>query len=209
MASWTCPNCFSINGSRHESCYSCHGPRPDIAHGQADAAAWPPTGPTQSRYTTEPPAFQYTGVVLRALALLIDVLVIAAVWALAFMTVGKVLNGPAVAIPLIFATCAYFVVAWAEFGSTVGMGAFRLRIVRAGDGARVGYARATARFVVFLATALLAPGFVTILPVLVDRKRRALHDHAAGSVVIRPSEGRFEYPTPAAADFRLASPGSG
>jgi hypothetical protein len=31
---------------------------------------------------------------------------------------------------------------------------------------------------------------------VLDRRRRALHDRAAGSVVIRPANGRLEYPAP-------------
>jgi uncharacterized RDD family membrane protein YckC len=77
---------------------------------------------------------------------------------------------------------AYFVFFWSVSGSTPGMALARLRVLRA-DGRPLGPGRAFARLVgLVLAIAIVFLGF---LPALVTRRRQALQDFLAGTVVVR------------------------
>jgi len=79
-------------------------------------------------------------------------------------------------------TAAYFVVSWARGGQTIGMRAWRLRVVDEG-GNKLGWPRAALRFVVACVSLLvLGVGFVWCL---FDRRKRGWHDLAAGSVLVR------------------------
>jgi uncharacterized RDD family membrane protein YckC len=76
---------------------------------------------------------------------------------------------------------AYFVAFWSTVGQTPGMRLMRLR-VRAGDSGPPSVWRSLVRFVgLVLAVVLLFVGFV---PVLFDRRRRALQDYLAGTAVV-------------------------
>jgi len=67
-------------------------------------------------------------------------------------------------------------------GQTVGMKPWRLRIVGA-DGGPIGFRRALLRFAVALVSlAALGLGFLWCL---IDRERRAWHDIAAGTLLVR------------------------
>ena len=75
----------------------------------------------------------------------------------------------------------YFVFFWTTAGQTPGMRPLRLRVTGA-DGGRLRVRRALVRLVgAWLALAPLGAGY---LPVLVDRKRRALPDFLAKTVVV-------------------------
>ena len=77
----------------------------------------------------------------------------------------------------------YFVSFWSVTGQTPGMRVMHLRVVRR-SGAPVSALRSLVRFAgLIVAIVLLFLGF---LPVLVDRRRRGLHDFVAGTVVVRP-----------------------
>jgi uncharacterized RDD family membrane protein YckC len=79
-------------------------------------------------------------------------------------------------------TAAYFVVSWTHGGQTIGMRAWRLRVVRA-DGSALSLWRALLRFfVALMSLAALGLGFSWALA---DRKRRTWHDIAAGTVMLR------------------------
>ncbi len=81
---------------------------------------------------------------------------------------------------IVLALCGgYFVISWLRGGQTVGMRAWRLRVVTA-TGERVELPRALLRCTV----ALLSCG-IGLLWCLVDRDRRAWHDLAAGTLVVR------------------------
>jgi uncharacterized RDD family membrane protein YckC len=83
---------------------------------------------------------------------------------------------------LFVVTAAYFVISWARGGQTIGMRAWRLRVVDAG-GNKLGWPRAALRFVVACVSLLvLGVGFVWCL---FDRRKRGWHDLAAGSVLVR------------------------
>lgn len=140
------------------------------------------------------PEFVYTGLVLRGIAYLVDVLLIIAVWICLWSAPFlEPLARPLLGFLLISVTFLYFLIGWGEFGTTVGMRIFRLSIVRTTDGLQIGYIRALVRIVVFVATSLVIPTFILIIPVLLGRHRRAIHDYAAGSAVIRPAHGRFAF----------------
>jgi uncharacterized RDD family membrane protein YckC len=77
----------------------------------------------------------------------------------------------------------YFVVFWTLTGQTPAMRLLQLRVTGSG-GRPIGPARALVRFVGLLISVVLIVG---VLPVLVDKRRRALHDFIAGTVVRRES----------------------
>jgi uncharacterized RDD family membrane protein YckC len=79
-------------------------------------------------------------------------------------------------------SAAYFVVSWSRGGQTIGMRAWRLRVVDA-NGDRVPWSRACLRFFVALVSlAALGAGFWWAL---FDPQRRAWHDMAARTRVLR------------------------
>jgi uncharacterized RDD family membrane protein YckC len=79
-------------------------------------------------------------------------------------------------------SAAYFVVSWTRGGQTIGMRAWRLRVVRA-DGTTLSLWRALLRFFIALISfAALGIGFWWAL---VEHRRRTWHDIAAGTVVLR------------------------
>lgn len=79
-------------------------------------------------------------------------------------------------------TLVYFVVSWLRGGQTLGMRAWHLRVVRA-DGGRVDAMRALLRFgVAMISLAAAGIGFAWAL---FDPQRRAWHDIAAHTLVVR------------------------
>jgi uncharacterized RDD family membrane protein YckC len=134
----------------------------------------------------------YAGIATRAVALAVDaglahliVLAGGAVLALAASLVGnaqmdtaeKILAGGGWACTV----GAYFVLFWTTTGQTPGMRLMGLRVL-APEGEHLGLRRALVRLV-GLALAII-PAFAGFLPVLVDERRRGLHDLLAGTVVV-------------------------
>jgi uncharacterized RDD family membrane protein YckC len=79
-------------------------------------------------------------------------------------------------------SAAYFVVSWTRGGQTIGMRAWRLRVVRA-DGSALSPGHALLRFfVALISLAALGLGFWWAL---VERQQRTWHDIVAGTVVLR------------------------
>ncbi len=76
---------------------------------------------------------------------------------------------------------AYFVVFWTTVGQTPGLRMMRLRVVD-GKGESPSAGRSVVRLI-GLALAII-PLFAGFLPVLFDRRRRALQDYLAGTVVV-------------------------
>ena len=88
----------------------------------------------------------------------------------------------ALRLALLAVSTAYFVVSWSRGGQTIGMRAWRLRVV-AKDGGRLPWPRALLRFVVAVASlAALGVGFIWCQ---FDRERRGWHDIAARSSMER------------------------
>ena len=77
---------------------------------------------------------------------------------------------------------AYFVIAWARGGQTLGMKMLGIRVVRDRDGGRVGWGAAIVRLIGFyIGGAIFYLGFIWIF---IDARRRGWHDILAGTVVI-------------------------
>jgi uncharacterized RDD family membrane protein YckC len=77
---------------------------------------------------------------------------------------------------------AYYVWFWTQSGQTLPMKTWRIRLVRAADGAPVGMAQAAHRFLIAVLGALaVGLGF---LWAFVDRDRQFLHDRLAGTALV-------------------------
>jgi uncharacterized RDD family membrane protein YckC len=83
---------------------------------------------------------------------------------------------------LLGVTAAYYVPSWHYGGQTIGMRAWRLRLVD-GSGRPPGWGTALLRFVV--APLSLAVGALGFLWCLFERERRGWHDLAAGTRMLR------------------------
>jgi uncharacterized RDD family membrane protein YckC len=129
---------------------------------------------------------------LRLLAGVYDLLPLFGLWslagALALALTGGALDPHQIADKLLVQTialaltAAYFVISWTRGGQTLGMRAWRLRVVRA-DGSSIASATALLRF----AVALISFGVAGIgfLWASFDGQRRTWHDIAAGTLMVR------------------------
>ena len=86
---------------------------------------------------------------------------------------------------LIVPTAAYFILSWLRGGQTIGMRAWRLRVVSS-DAVALTPARAALRFGVAVVS-LLAVG-IGFAWILIDPQRRAWHDIAARTRVVRANK---------------------
>jgi uncharacterized RDD family membrane protein YckC len=150
---------------------------------------------------------RYAGIATRALALAIDVAIVqvivftcAAVIALVgslvgdlkLDTAGRVLAAAAWAL----AVATYFVTFWSAVGQTPAMRMMDIRVGTA-DGTPPGLGRSIVRLI-GLGLAII-PFFAGFLPVLVDERRRGIHDMLAGTVVEhagKPGEPFLSAPAP-------------
>jgi uncharacterized RDD family membrane protein YckC len=143
------------------------------------------------------PSERYVGLVTRAIAFSLDaaiINVVAVLTAAAISLTLSVVKVPhdvrtAVAavggVAYVLWTVGYFVTFWATTGQTPGDRVLRIR-VHAASGDRLPPRRALLRFVgIILATIPLFAGF---LPILVDDRRRGLHDMLARTVVLDAEE---------------------
>ncbi|CAN5708502.1 hypothetical protein BH23CHL7_BH23CHL7_23680 [soil metagenome] len=151
------------------------------------------TPPVSPEWEPAPP-LRFTGVALRSIALAIDLTLVAIYsWLLLTAPALRAWNGPVLATLLVAPPAAYFILGWGRFGATLGMRLLNLRIVLSRDGSRIGYLTATVRFglvTVSLCAILFLIGGILILPMVIDRRRRAIHDLISGTVVIRPGWNR-------------------
>jgi uncharacterized RDD family membrane protein YckC len=140
---------------------------------------------------------QYVGLVTRALAFAVDAAIINAVailvtvvvgLALSVITVPEAVRVAAIAVggvAYMFWSVGYFIGFWTVTGQTPGARMFRFRVCTAAL-QRLRAGRALLRFVGLVLAAL--PLFAGFLLILVDGRRRGLHDLLAGTVVVeRPS----------------------
>ena len=139
------------------------------------------------------PSERYVGLVTRALAFALDAAIInagailtASVVALAFSvlsipdsvrTAGAAVGG----VLYVLWSVGYFVMFWATTGQTPGNRALRIRVVPSGESA-LRPRRGLLRFIGLTLAAL--PLFAGFLLVLVDDRRRGLHDVLARTAVI-------------------------
>ena len=160
----------------------------------------------------------YAGFVTRAVALVIDALVIAVIAILVGGAVNLVASlfghhGSINLLQALFGAAAwvvwsalYFATFWTLTGQTPGNRLLGIRVVSA-DGSRIRLRRALRRFAgLVLATLPLGAGF---LPVLTDDRRRGLHDRIAGTVVRWDTGDELEpAPNPLSATVAGAAPGA-
>jgi uncharacterized RDD family membrane protein YckC len=83
---------------------------------------------------------------------------------------------------------AYHPACWYAFGSSLGQRALGLRVVRASDGLKVGLGAVLIRYVIFaVSTGTVILGIIAAAMANEDPFKRAWHDEAARSVVVRGS----------------------
>jgi uncharacterized RDD family membrane protein YckC len=143
---------------------------------------------------TEPPPLAYEGLVTRAIAFAVDAALINLAAILVGLAVGlaaSVLGTSAELDKALLAiggvafaiwTAAYFVTFWSTTGQTPGNRLMQIRVCRADDGAAPRPFKALQRLIWLVLAAL--PLFAGLLPILVDDRRRGLHDMLAGTVVV-------------------------
>ncbi len=147
-----------------------------------------PATPDSSRTVTAPAALGF-----RLLAMVYDLLPLAALW---FATAALVLlarggvpvtpNSPAALVEfalMLAVGFGYFGLSWRRGGQTLGMRAWRLRLVRSDGEAEAGW-RALALRYATAAVSLAAFG-VGFFWSLVDAQRRTWHDLTSQTVIVR------------------------
>jgi uncharacterized RDD family membrane protein YckC len=146
---------------------------------------------------------EYEGLVTRVIAFTIDCALIDVVALLVGVSVGLVLSVLSVGDDLKVAflaaggvlfviwTVSYFVVFWSSTGQTPGNRLMRVRVARADDGGVLRPRQAVLRFAALTLAAL--PLFAGFLPILVDDRRRGLHDMLARTVVLGVPELEARY----------------
>jgi uncharacterized RDD family membrane protein YckC len=149
----------------------------------------------------------YAGLVSRTVALAIDAVTLTIGFAIASGVFGLILSlftavevsspgavlGAAVTWSLVVA--GYFVLFWTLTGETPGMRLMALRVIdRGGDPPGLG--KALVRLVGMILAAI--PFFAGYLLILVDDRRRGLHDMLAGTTVVYAPKTRVEGSAPGA-----------
>jgi uncharacterized RDD family membrane protein YckC len=136
----------------------------------------------------------YSGLVTRAIAFAIDALVIQFVAIAVAGTFALILSvvslsdkfDPAIvvigSVVYVLWLVGYFVVFWSTTGQTPGDRLLEIRVCRAADGEPVAPGAALVRFAAMILAAI--PLFAGYLPILVDDRRRGVHDMLAGTVVV-------------------------
>jgi uncharacterized RDD family membrane protein YckC len=129
---------------------------------------------------------------LRVLAGIYDLLPLLGLWFLAGLLALALTGGALdphrgahkllVQILVLLLTAVYFVLSWTRGGQTIGMRAWRLRVVRT-DGSSLGAARALLRFFIALISLVaLGAGFWWAL---IDAQGRTWHDRATDSKMVQ------------------------
>jgi uncharacterized RDD family membrane protein YckC len=161
--------------------------------GVPPAPVSPAAAPVSQAGVVAEAAPRYVGLVTRALAFGLDgaiingvAIVTAAIVSLTFsvLSLPDGLHAVAVAgggVAFVLWAVGYFVTFWSTTGQTPGNRALRIR-VRTASGGRMRPRRALLRFVGLTLAAL--PLFAGFLLILVDDRRRGLHDRLARTVVV-------------------------
>jgi uncharacterized RDD family membrane protein YckC len=139
----------------------------------------------------------YVGLVTRAIAFAVDaalvqLVAVAVAGTMALIltvvslpdeldTVLVVVGGVAYVLWLV----GYFVVFWSTTGQTPGNRLLEIQVRRAADGTPASAGAALLRFIGLILAAL--PLFAGFLPILLDDRRRGVHDMLAGTVVVTAS----------------------
>lgn len=137
---------------------------------------------------------EYEGLVTRAIAFALDAAIISGVSVVVGAAAGltlSVLSVPGEVETAVFGfaggicllwTAAYFVTFWCATGQTPGNRVLGIRVCVAEDGSPPRPARALLRLIALTLCAI--PLFAGFLPILVDDRRRGVHDMLAGTVVV-------------------------
>ncbi len=153
--------------------------------------------PAAARTATAPVG--YVGLVTRAVAFALDAAIInlvalltaaVVVLALSVIPISDALRTVTIAIggtSYVLWVVGYFVVFWSTTGQTPGNRLLRIRVTAA-DGGRLRPRRSLLRFVALTFAAI--PLFAGFLLILVDGRRRGLHDVVARTVVVDAPGGR-------------------
>jgi uncharacterized RDD family membrane protein YckC len=125
---------------------------------------------------------QYAGFWIRLVAFVLDVVI----WAVAVLValISVVILVGFVLVPLVF--FGYWPYFWWKGGATPGMKVLGLRVVRAIDGGPIGGGMACIRALLFYVELFFSPiGLLGFVWAAFEPRKRALHDMAAGTVVIQ------------------------
>jgi uncharacterized RDD family membrane protein YckC len=149
--------------------------------------------PVESGEATAGP-LSYVGIVTRAIAFAVDAAVIQFVAIAVAGTLALILS--VVSLPddldgviVVAGSVAYglwlvgyFVVLWSATGQSLGSRLLEIRVCRADDGAVPSASVALLRFAGLTLAAV--PFFAGFLPILLDDRRRGVHDMLAGTIVV-------------------------
>jgi uncharacterized RDD family membrane protein YckC len=137
---------------------------------------------------------EYSGIVTRGIAFAIDALVIQVV-AIAVAGTGalilsvislpndvKTVIAAVGGVSYVLWLVGYFIVFWSTTGQTPGNRLLEIRVCREADGGPVRPATALLRFVALVLAAV--PLFAGFLPIMLDDRRRGVHDMIARTVVV-------------------------
>jgi uncharacterized RDD family membrane protein YckC len=173
-------------------------PAPDAATAAPAAAA--PAAPVLSADAAEAYDCAYAGLATRALALAVDGAVVNGAALLVGVVVGlglslfdipskssHVLVVIGAALTLVW-LMAYFVLFWTANGQTPGNRLMEVRVQDATTGRPIPHRRAVLRILLLELSAILL--FTPALLMLVDARRRALHDRVARTVVVYAPRAR-------------------
>jgi uncharacterized RDD family membrane protein YckC len=144
--------------------------------------------------TPPPPAPTYEGLVTRAIAFVVDAAIVDLIALVVGVGVGLALSILSVSdgartvllacggAAFVVWTVTYFATFWSTTGQTPGNRLMHIRVCRENDGAVLSLRGSLLRFGALVLAAL--PLFAGFLTVLVDDRRRGVHDMLAGSVVV-------------------------
>jgi uncharacterized RDD family membrane protein YckC len=149
-------------------------------------------GRAVGRQPRDPADSAFGGLAGRGTAIVVDALLAHSAFLVAVGSVALVaslagafhstwLTGALVGAGWAVVVAAYFVFFWSTTGQTPGMRLMRLRVLT-GAGAPPSVWRSIVRFVGLILA--IIPMFAGFLPVLFDRRRRALQDYIAGTAVV-------------------------
>jgi uncharacterized RDD family membrane protein YckC len=136
----------------------------------------------------------YEGLVTRAIAFAVDAAIINLIAIVVGVGVGLALSILSISqtaetvllacggAAFVLWTVSYFAVFWSTTGQTPGNRLMHIRVCGDDDGAVLSLRRSVLRFGALVLAAL--PLFAGFLPVLVDDRRRGVHDMLAGTVVV-------------------------
>jgi uncharacterized RDD family membrane protein YckC len=145
----------------------------------------------------EPPP-EYAGLVTRAIAFAIDAAIVDLSAASVGIVVGltlSILDVPSKTDKLLLAvggvlfviwTITYFVVLWSTTGQTVGNRVMHIRVRRSREDEHLPPRRAFVRLIGLVLAAI--PLLLGFLPILLNDRRRGLHDFIARSVVVSTAD---------------------